>query len=906
MARPLKSARLGADANLVAIDTVIPRISSTHRRRRAVLGLGLLAWVLSIGLVAHTIQQVQRDGRRQLEERFEIRADIAARFVQTYAREIIKREQAQAAAQLAKPRVSRRDFDALVAGGGYQAAVLLDARGRLLQIAPAKPALIGRPVGQKYAHLRSALSGVPEVSRVVPAAANGTPIVGFATPFDTPQGRRVFSGGFDITQSPLAAYLPTVASIKPTTVDLVDPDGTVIASSRGAKAPRLAPLKPSLGRTLDRRTLVGGQAFRIAVRPVPGTPWRLAVSVPEARLYAPLSSIGRWLPWGGLAIFVLGSLAVAVLVSRLLTTRTALVADVTKRRGVERALREAQARFHQAFDEAPIGIALVGLNGSWRQVNRALCAMLHYTESELLALTREELTHPDDLEADLAQVERLVLGAIDHCDLEIRLIDARGDAVWALLSRSLVRDDDGRPIYLISQIQDISERRRVEAKLSHLADHDALTGLFNRRRFEQELERQVAYSERYGTSAKLLMLDLDNFKYVNDTLGHAMGDELLARVATALRERLRTNDIVARLGGDEFAFILPETDSAGAEQAAASILATIRHDGVVLHEHHAIQVTASIGIAPIDPEISRTPAELMINADVSMYVAKEAGRGRSAVHDPDGDSAARLTDSVTWAERIRSAILHEGFVLYQQPILDLRRNEITRHELLLRMIGPDGEHIPPAAFLHVAERFGLVQEIDRWVIRQAVGLIARQQRLGQRLRLEVNLSGLSVMSAEVLSTIEHELDQSQIDPSCLTFEIAETAAIVNLQKTRSFAERISQLGCGFALDDFAAGFGSFHHLKHLPFDVLKIDGELVRNLGDCVEDRIVVESLARIATELGKTTVAKFVEDDATRDLVRSYGLDYAQGYGIGRPQPVSEWLSLDAPPAAIAAPTHP
>ncbi|MDQ3161419.1 MAG: EAL domain-containing protein, partial [Actinomycetota bacterium] len=719
-------------------------------------------------------------------------------------------------------------------------------------------------------------------------------------PFETPQGRRVFSGGFDVDRSPIAAYLSSVTPIRPNVVDLVDPDGTVIASNRGAQARGLPPVKPAAGRAVDRRVLVDGRAFNVSERPISGTPWRLVVSVPEASLYAPLSAAGRWIPWGGLAIFVLASVLVAGLVARLLKTRTALVTDIGKREQVERELRSAQTRFQRAFSEAPIGMALVDLDGGWRQVNRALCTMLRYSESELLTLTREQLTHPDDLAADLAQVERLVSGELDHSTLEKRYIDRRGDVVWTLLSRSLVRDDAGHPLHFIAQIQDISERRQFEAKLSHLADHDPLSGLFNRRRFEHELARQVAYTERYGTAATLLMLDLDNFKYVNDTLGHATGDELLVRVSSAMVERLRETDIIARLGGDEFAIILPETDAAAGELVAVNLIETIKHDGVVLHEGRAIQVTASIGIASFEKGVALTPAELMMHADVAMYDAKEAGRGRFAVHDPQAGSA-RLAQTVTWAERIRGALANDGFVLYQQPILDLKLGQVTRHELLLRMVGPDGEHIAPATFLYIAERFGLSGDIDSWVVRQAVALIAGQERLGRRLQLEVNLSGLSLTSPEVLATIKEELAQSAIDPACLTFEITETAAIVNIQKARSFAERIAQLGCGFALDDFGAGFGSFYYLKHLPFDVLKIDGEFVRNLTESVKDKLVVQSLARIATELGKKTVAEFVEDDATLELVRSYGVDFAQGFGIGRPQPVSEWLELE-PPATKAA----
>jgi diguanylate cyclase (GGDEF)-like protein/PAS domain S-box-containing protein len=863
------------------------------------VSFAIAVWVVALGLVGYEIYKTQGDGRRQLEQRFAIRADLASRFVETYAAELLVRERAQATTQLARPRVADSDFKAVVVGGGYQAAVLLDAQGRLLQIAPEKPSLLGTQIGSRYAHLRSALKGKAAVSEVVPAAAGGAPIVGFATPFDTPQGRRVLSGAFDIRQSPLAAYLPSVTPIKPSAVDLVDSGGQVIASSRDPHAQRMPPVNLAAGQAPDRDATYRGEAFRISERRIAGTPWSMVVTVPASRLYAPLSTTGRWFAWAGLIIAALASLLVALLVGRLLKIRTELSADITQRRAVERQLSEAQTRFHRAFAQAPIGMALVDLDGGWRQVNQALCTMLRYSEADLLSAARDQLTHPDDLGDDLEQVDALIAGEIDHCDMEKRFLDARGEVVWTTVSRSLVRDDDsGEPLYFIAQVQDVTERRQFEAKLSHLADHDALTGLFNRRRLEHELDRQVAYTERYQTGAALLMLDLDNFKYVNDTLGHAMGDELIVRVANAMRERLRDTDVIARLGGDEFAIILPETDTAAAATLATGLLETIAHDGVVLDERRAIQVSASIGIAAIEPGVLRTPAELIMNADVAMYDAKEAGRGRFSVHDPSDDGAGRLTDTVTWAESIRNALATDGFVLYQQPILDLRTNEIARHELLLRMIGEDGEHIAPATFLYIAERFGLVQAIDAWVVRRAIALVAEQAGRGRRLQLEVNLSGLSLTSPEVLATIESGLAESRIDPSCLTFEITETAAIVNIQKARAFAERIAELGCGFALDDFGAGFGSFYYLKHLPFDVLKIDGEFVRNLTDSVKDQAVVRSLARIATELGKQTVAEFVEDAETLELVRNYGVDFAQGFHIGVPQPVSEWLGQTVPVA--------
>jgi EAL domain-containing protein (putative c-di-GMP-specific phosphodiesterase class I) len=251
-------------------------------------------------------------------------------------------------------------------------------------------------------------------------------------------------------------------------------------------------------------------------------------------------------------------------------------------------------------------------------------------------------------------------------------------------------------------------------------------------------------------------------------------------------------------------------------------------------------------------------------------------------------SAPNSSEASSWAERIRAALKHDGFVLYQQPLMELRTGIVARHEILLRMVAEDGEHIAPMAFLPTAEQVGLVQAIDAWVIRNAIDLIARQARRGQRLQLEVNISGASVTDPELLVVIERELAAAEIDPACLIFEITETAAIDNIELARRFAERLGVLGCGFALDDFGAGFGSFFYLKHLPFDTLKIDGEFIRGLVHCERDQIMVKAIARVALDLGTQTVAEFVTDDATRELVRSYGVHYAQGYGIGRPRPIT------------------
>jgi EAL domain-containing protein (putative c-di-GMP-specific phosphodiesterase class I) len=251
-------------------------------------------------------------------------------------------------------------------------------------------------------------------------------------------------------------------------------------------------------------------------------------------------------------------------------------------------------------------------------------------------------------------------------------------------------------------------------------------------------------------------------------------------------------------------------------------------------------------------------------------------------------SPRHTDDALGWVQRIRAALEHDRFVLYEQPLLELCSGAVARHEILLRMVAEDGEHIAPMAFLPTAEQAGLVQAIDAWVIRGAINLIARQARRGQRLHLDVNISGASVTDPELLVVVQRELALAEIDPSCLIFEITETAAIADIELAQQFARRLGELGCGFALDDFGAGFGSFFYLKHIPFDTLKIDGEFIRGLVDCERDQIMVKAIARVARDLGTETVAEFVTDDATRELVHSYGVHYAQGYGIGRPRPIT------------------
>ena len=513
----------------------------------------------------------------------------------------------------------------------------------------------------------------------------------------------------------------------------------------------------------------------------------------------------------------------------------------------------------------------MSLDGGFLEVNDVLCTITGYEREQLEALTLDAITHPDDVDPGCQ-------GRAELC-----LAHARGHTVDVLVHVTAPGGAAGTPDCLLAMVQDITERKRFEERLQHMADHDPLTGLLNRRRFEEELERQVASARRYGQDGAVIVLDVDHFKAINDSLGHSAGDELLVSIAGRLTERMRETDVLARLGGDEFAILIMRGDAETAEAVAQSLLSDVRERSVIVGgARHT--VTISVGIAPVDGSDEVTAEDLIVRADLAMHDAKRAGRDRLAFSAPPTQEQARIKARLTWIDLINGALADDGFVLQAQPILDLRSERVSQHELLLRMDGGNGDLVPPAAFINVAERSGLIGKIDRWVVARSVDIVAEHQRQGRELRLEVNLSGGSLGDPELLEAIECRLHDTGVDPCSLIFEITETAAVANVARAKRFAEHLLELGCSFALDDFGAGFGSFYYLKHLPFDFLKIDGEFVAGCAHDPTDRLVIDAVVTIASGLGKKTIAEFVTDEETCSLLQDLGVDYAQGSHVGMP----------------------
>jgi len=560
--------------------------------------------------------------------------------------------------------------------------------------------------------------------------------------------------------------------------------------------------------------------------------------------------------------------------------------DITELAEAEKARRSAELRFRNAFDHAPIGVALADLDagGRFLAANRALSSLSGRSSDELLELSLDEITAAEDRDSDSGQRKALLDGDFESYTTEKRLVGVDGEAHWTEISISLVRDAEEELPYAIIQIQDISERRRFEQRLQYLADHDSLTGLANRRRFLVELERQVAYNARYGGRGAVLIVDVDRFKLVNDALGHQAGDNLIRRVATLLADRVRRTDMVARLAGDEFAVLMPQTNAEGAAGLGEALRGEIK--ARIGPETGPGRVTASVGIALFTGQQDKLD-EVLAAADAAMYRAK--GRGRDRVELIAEPGTNRAGWELSNPARIRDALSREGLILHSQPIIDLGSGEAVRQELLVRLPDADGDELLPASsFIGTAEQFGMIQELDRWVISQGLDLLAREQSHEGGSDVHVNISGTSLTDASVLEYIERQLDIGDANGTGMTFEITETAAIHNFETASEFADRLTEFGCSIAIDDFGAGFGPFFYLKHLPFDVIKIDGEFVRDLPRSDADRLTVEAIVHIAHGLGKQTIAEFVEEPKAVDILRDLGVDMAQGYHLGRPQPIA------------------
>jgi len=439
----------------------------------------------------------------------------------------------------------------------------------------------------------------------------------------------------------------------------------------------------------------------------------------------------------------------------------------------------------------------------------------------------------------------------------------------------------------------LEEAQRNEAQMRFQASHDALTGLHNRHEFERGAERLIETAVQESGEHALCFMDLDQFKVVNDTCGHIAGDELLRQLSVVLQDAVRTNDTLARLGGDEFGILMEHCSLRQAHRTATQIQRNIQ-EFQFSWEGETFQIGVSIGLVAID-QTTASVTELLKHADAACYIAKDMGRNQIQVYNPDDTILERRHGEMQWVARINQALEKNRFTLYAQAIEPLGNSVDMHYELLLRMIDEDGEVIPPIKFLPAAERYDLMHKLDVWVVERALSLMAANPDFINQINfISINLSGQSLTHSKFLNSVITRIEQLDFEPEKLCFEITETAAISNLRAATDFINRLKNLGCHFALDDFGSGLSSFGYLKNLPVDYLKIDGVFVKDVAEDPIDHAMVKSINDIGHVMGMKTIAEFVENDAIRGILRDLSVDYAQGYEIGKPMPFEDVLELE------------
>jgi diguanylate cyclase (GGDEF)-like protein/PAS domain S-box-containing protein len=454
-------------------------------------------------------------------------------------------------------------------------------------------------------------------------------------------------------------------------------------------------------------------------------------------------------------------------------------------------------------------------------------------------------------------------------------------------SMSPIENRNGSTEGAIIVFHDETERRRMENIIHHQATHDSLTGLINRQQFNIELKELIRHAKNHGAQHVLCHLDLDRFKLVNDTCGHAAGDELLKQVSSLLHTGIRTGDVLGRLGGDEFGLILQNCPVAIASDIADKIIKLVSEYNLDW-EDNAFTIGISIGIVPITSQ-TESHIEIMKQADVACYTAKDKGRNRSYIYNQKDGELIHRNEELHWASRISDALEHNRFRIHAQSIHPFGQHSGNKAliEILVRMEDENGYLVPPSSFIPAAEQYNLMGVVDQHIIRETFRFI--EKNANEDICYSINLSGNSLNDDNLAFFIKQCLNEFEIDPDLVCFEITETCAITNLIKTQKLIKELQQAGCKFALDDFGSGLSSLNYLKNLPVDYLKIDGGYVRDMVENKIDHAMVAAINQIGHIMGIKTIAEFVENDAILEKLQLLEVDFVQGYGVSRPKPLAD-----------------
>ncbi len=545
-------------------------------------------------------------------------------------------------------------------------------------------------------------------------------------------------------------------------------------------------------------------------------------------------------------------------------------------------LESSRKRFHDFAESSSDWLWETDQHGRFVFVSTSVSATLGLNPVHFSSKTLAELFPRDDLVSFMLHIQPDNQRYLPFKNIECVITLADGGRHHLRMNGIPVLEDGEFHGYR-GTASDITQQKHDEERMVMLANQDQLTGLSNRRRFLVDFAHEIRRTQSRDGYGVLMLIDLDHLKMINDTAGHAVGDELITQVADAIKQLSRREDMLARVSGDEFAIVFPDMETKQAEYKAQEILKLI--GGCRPRQiKSAVNITASIGIVEF-PEQSREAVELMAMADTAMYAAKDAGRNRVRVYSEEDMQRQRMGTQLAWKTRIVEALEKDKFVLAFQPIASVVDGDIHHFETLVRMLDDDGKLILPGNFIPTAEQFGLIGQLDQMIVKKAMRQLAALPTAMSDVGISINLSGLSVGNQDMLNLIESTLKRTGINPARLTFEVTETAACENMARAQEFISRIRQLGCKISLDDFGVGFSSFSYLKNLKVDILKIDGSFIRDIVKSPEDQLFVKALVDVARGMGIHTVAEFVEDDAAFSFLRRVGVDYAQGWFIGKPK---------------------
>ncbi|HEC13683.1 MAG TPA: PAS domain S-box protein [Acidiferrobacteraceae bacterium] len=571
--------------------------------------------------------------------------------------------------------------------------------------------------------------------------------------------------------------------------------------------------------------------------------------------------------------------------------------DITAHKTAQEALFDEKERAHVTLESIGDGVITTNAKGRIEYLNPVAEQLTGWQSSQARGLQLVDVFHiidettraPVDSPTNTVLQQGQKVVAPGHTAL-VRADKSESSIEYAA---SPIRQRDGAITGTVVVFRDVTKMRGLARQLSYQASHDSLTGLINRREFETRLDHALTSAKTEDKHHALCYLDLDQFKIVNDTCGHSAGDELLKQLAALLQTRVRDVDTLARLGGDEFGILLEGCPLDKARQIGDSLRCIVK-DFRFVWEDKSFEVGCSVGLVPITSH-TESLSDLLRAADAACYVAKDLGRNRVYAYKPDDEELARRHGEMQWITRLNAALDSDKFELYYQPIVSLSTDGSgeKRGEILLRMHGK--QLIPPMAFIPAAERYGMMPTIDRWIIKKVFTSFneAPAKRQKEINCLSINLSGQSLSDEGFLNFVLEKLDESAILPHQLCFEITETAAIANPQGAVKFIGHLRDCGCHFALDDFGSGLSSFAYLKDMHVDFLKIDGYFIRDIIDDPIDLAMVESINHIGHVMGIKTVAEFVESESIVNKLKELGVDYAQGYHIARPRPLSKSLLL-------------